>query len=280
MSSSTAAAAANAQKAAGGRRSAEPGAWKWRLAGIATVLVLWQIAAEIIGSNAVLPGPIRVADNFISNFTGSPALTYLGLEMSSYAGNLGYTGALVLSGWMIGGMLGLLIGTAAARFQWTRHVSEPVVAVFGVVPVLVAAPFFLVWFGFGPLGQFLLVAFFCMVMVCVVSQASVLNLPPRYEEYAAMLGAGRWSRMRRVTIPATLSANLSGFRTALGQAWGLQAVAELLGSPAGVGRAIALRAGTGDIASVLALLIALGCVALAADLVLSAAVRKVTAWQS
>lgn len=267
-------AATPARDQSGARRK-----WVWWAVGPLTVLILWAAAAAVVASVAVLPGPLEVTNNFIVNFAGSPALAYLGLEVTSYAGNLLYTGQIVLISVLIGAILGILVGTASARLQWVRNIAEPITTVFGVVPVLVAAPFFLVWFGQGPLGKYLLVTFFTAVVVTVVAQSSALTLAPRYEEYAATLGAGTVRRLTSVVIPATLDANLTAVRAALGQAWGLQAVAELLGSPAGVGRAIAVRAGTGDVTSVMALILALGFVALFFDALLSLGIRRLSRWK-
>lgn len=255
-------------------------AWLWWAVGPIAAVLVWAAAAAVVGSIAILPGPIAVATNFVVNFAGSPSLAYLGLEVSSYAENLLYTGRIVLIGVAAGALVGIVVGTASARVQGLRNISEPVSTVFGVVPILVAVPFFLVWFGQGPFGKFLLVTFFTAVIVSVVAQSSALTLPPRYEEYAATLGAGRARRLTSIVIPATLAANLTGVRAALGQAWGLQAVAELLGSPAGIGRAVAVRAGTGDVTSVIALILALGLVALIFDALLSIAIRWLTRWKT
>ena len=252
----------------------------WPVLGILVAIGIWAILARMIGSSAVLPGPVEVASNLVENFNGAPALAYLGLSVTSYAGNLAATASSVLSGWFVGGALGLTVGLLSARIQWIRNVIEPITTVFGVVPILVAAPFALVWFGTGWIGKFLLIAFFTAVTVSVVAQSAASVLPPRYEEYAATLGASKSGTLRRVVFPATARANLTGLRAALGQAWGLQVVAELLGASSGIGRAIAVRAGTGDVAAVLALIIALGIVAVICDAILALLVRRLTQWQT
>ncbi|MFE0420359.1 ABC transporter permease [Streptomyces tendae] len=262
------------------RLPSTPVRWMWPVAGVVAFLAFWQVVAVSVDSLAVLPGPWEVARNFAVNFDGSPTLKYLGLDITSYAGNLRYTGSIVLGGWLVGGTLGILAGLASARLQWVRNLVDPVTTVFGAVPVLVVAPFVLVWFGTSSLGKFCLISFFSAVTICVVAQSAALTLPMHYEEYAATLGASPSRRMWHVTFPATLTANLTGLRAALGQAWSLEAVAELLGAPAGIGRAIAVRAGTGDIASVLALIIALGILALICDGILSLVVRRLARWQT
>lgn len=251
----------------------------WPTMGIVAVVVAWEMLAARIGDPAVLPAPGLVVRNLIENFAGSRALEFLGLRETSYLGNLAYTAGVVLSAWAVGSVLGVLAGIVSSRVQLIRDLMDPVLYVFGVVPVLVAAPFFLIWFGFGPAGQWALVAFFTFVVMAGAALASSMNSPVRYEEYAATLGLGTAGRLRRIVLPQTAPANVSALRTSLAAAWGLQAIAELMGSQTGVGRVIAVRAGTGDVASVLALVLTLGVVAVAADLVLSRCSRKVFSWQ-
>src|SRR5690606_39834026 len=80
-------------------------------------------------------------------------------------------------------------------------------------------------------------------------------------------------------LPISLPSCLAALRVALAAAWGLQTVAELMGSEAGMGRAIAVRTGTGDVASVMALILILGIVAVLADLLFTVSTRKVLRWQ-
>ncbi len=87
---------------------------------------------------------------FQHGFQGDRGLEYLGIRQSGYVVNLAWTVGTAAGAWLIGSTLGILAGLASARRQWLRDVTEPVLFVFGAVPVLVAAPLFLVWFGAGP----------------------------------------------------------------------------------------------------------------------------------
>ncbi|MFT0137721.1 ABC transporter permease, partial [Alcanivoracaceae bacterium MT1] len=156
------------------RRPLRAGGLVWPLVALAAFLVLWQAVAAAVGSSSVVPGPLEVVRNFLANAGGSAMLGYLGLDVTSYAGNLGYTASVVLSGWAIGSVIGLVAGTAAARVQAVRNLVEPVTRIFGVVPVLVVAPFVLVWFGTSTGGKLALIAFFSAVTVCVIAQGSAL----------------------------------------------------------------------------------------------------------
>jgi ABC-type nitrate/sulfonate/bicarbonate transport system permease component len=177
-------------------------------------------------------------------------------------------------------VLGVVAGLQAARRQWLRDVTEPVLFVFGAVPVLVVAPLLLVWFGAGPLSKLLLVTFYCFVVVAVVAQSAALNLPPVTEEYAAALGLDEAARLRSVVLPAAFPAIVAVLRLALATGISLEASAELLGSQVGIGRLIAARAQQGNVAAVASLSITLGLIAVMMDACLRVAVRPALRWQS
>ncbi|MGE2731369.1 ABC transporter permease [Mycolicibacterium vaccae] len=261
------------------RRTWMPGTVIWPLLGVAGFFTGWEVIAGRLADPAVLPAPGMVARNLVDNFMGSRALEFLGLAESSYLGNLRYTVVIVLTAWIAGSILGVAAGVLGSRIQLLRDIVDPVLYVFGVVPVLVAAPFFLIWFGFGPAGQWALVTFFTFVVVAGAALMSGLNVPPRYEEYSATLGLNSTQRLRHIVLPQSAPANVAALRTTLAAAWGLQAIAELMGSQAGVGRVISVRAGTGDVAAVLALIFVLGLVAVIVDTVFSRTIRRVLAWQ-
>lgn len=247
--------------------------------GVAGFVGIWWVCALGVANPAILPTPEAVLQTAIDNFGGSAGLEYIGVETTGYAANIIYTASNALLAWVVGAFLGIVIGLGSARMQWMRNLAEPVLFVFGSVPALVAAPFFLIWFGFSSWGQLGLVAFYCFAVVAIAAQGAALTLPPRYEEYAASLGASRRQRFRTVVVPACLPSILGGLRVALGSAWTLQTIAELLGSKIGVGRVIAVSASLADVAGVMAIIILLALVALAFDLLLRLIARRVVQWQ-
>lgn len=251
----------------------------WGLMGVLCFWGLWELAALAAGNDAVLPGPRVVLWEFQQSVHGDRGLQFLGIEHTSYAVNLAWTVGTAGAAWLIGSALGIAAGLLAARRQWLRDVTEPVLFVFGAVPVLVAAPLLLIWFGAGPLSKLALVSFYCFVVVAVVAQSAALNISPVTEEYAAALGLDQRQRFRAVVLPAAFPPIVAVLRLALATGISLVASAELLGSRVGVGRLIAVRAQQGNVAAVLALSITLGLVAVLLDAGIRAATRPALRWQ-
>ena len=100
----------------------------------------------------------------------------------------------------------------------------------GTVPILIAAPFLLIWFGVGRASAVSLVAFYVAVILYLFAERAARNLDPDLREFCAdarrRTGAASFATSSsRATVPEILG----GFRIALAGAWGLEAVAELLG---------------------------------------------------
>ena len=123
----------------------------------------------------------------------------------------------------------------------------------GTVPILIAAPFLLIWFGVGRASAVSLVAFYVAVILYLFAAAR--RAQPRSRSTSnsrCTLGATQRRIVRDLLIPATVPEILGGFRIALAGAWGLEAVSELLGSQAGIGKVLEVLAGATDAAGHLA----------------------------
>lgn len=253
--------------------------WGWRAVGVVTVLLLWQLGAMLVDYRAILPTPIEVAIDFADSFVNDPGLAYLGVRSPGYGVNLAWTVGMATLGWVLGSVVGTFVGLLSARLQMVRNVSEPLLFVFGAVPALVLAPFCLIWFGQGPVGKLVLVAFYCFVSVGLVAQSAALAMPPVAEEYGATQGLSASARFWHILLPGTLPAVLAGLRVALATGIAVQTAVELLGSQFGTGRLIAIRATQGDVSAVLGLSLAVGVVAILLDVILRRIIHVFTRWQ-
>jgi ABC-type nitrate/sulfonate/bicarbonate transport system permease component len=150
----------------------------------------------------------------------------------------------------------------------------------GTVPILVAAPFLLIWFGVGRSSAVCLVIFYVTVILYLFAQRAASNLNPIYEEFARTLGATQRRIVVDLLIPATVPEILGGLRIALAGAWGLEAVSELLGSQEGVGKVLEVLAGATDAEGIMANLLMLGLVAVIIDFAAARVVARLADWNA
>jgi ABC-type nitrate/sulfonate/bicarbonate transport system permease component len=73
---------------------------------------------------------------------------------------------------------------------------------------------------------------------------------------------------------------LGGLRIALAGAWGLEAIAELLGAQSGMGKVLEVLAGATDPQGIMATLLVLGLTAILADGMMALAVARLVQWRA
>lgn len=167
--------------------------------GVAATLGLWYLGSWVIGR--YMPPPHKVFADAFRNFAASDYFQGLGLPPGGFLPHVGYTMTTVVIGVVVGVCLGCLSGIASARWPTVDRVTDPFVSTFGTVPILVAAPFFLIWFGLVGAAQAILVSFYTTVIMHIYSIQAVRNLHPKYVEYAMTLGAESGAIFLRVILP-------------------------------------------------------------------------------
>lgn len=241
------------------------------------LLGIWQFATYFIPLFS-LPHPLDVAQRIRDDFFLAQYLSSYGLPATGLFNSMLYTTTNVLIAVALGALGGTVGGLVTARFERVRAIIDPVLMTAGTIPILVLAPFFLIWFGVGRISAVLLVASYVAVILYVYAQRAADNLDPVYEEAAYTLGASPRRALRDVLIPGTVPQILGGVRIALAGAWGLEAVAELLGAQQGIGKIVQVLAGSTDIQGIFAALLVLGMVAIVFDALAALIFSSATAW--
>jgi ABC-type nitrate/sulfonate/bicarbonate transport system permease component len=205
-------------------------------------------------------------------------LVGLGLPRGGLLPHLEVTTLSVLAGLLLGTLIGIVTGLVSAFSNVIRQIIAPLAAFVGTLPLLVAAPFFLMWFGVSATARISLVAVYSALVVHTYAFRAVANMNPTLREYAATLGARPIYAFLHVVMPATMSEILGGLRVALGAAWGLVAITEILGSVTGVGRVIVATWGVYDITTMMAAILWLSLLALVLDGLVMLLMKWVLRW--
>lgn len=265
-------------------RSSRTGLLRWArsvdvfgLLGLVLLVVSWWLVTRVVSRTAV-PLPQDVFRRVGEDFFGAPELALYGVGQNGLLDSMIYTVENVLFAVAVGGTIGTLAGLSSARIRIVREVIDPIVLTAGTIPILVTAPFFLIWFGVGRASGVLLVVLYVSTILYIFAQRAADNLDPVFEDAARTLGASRRHMTRDVLIPGTVPEILGGVRIALAGAWGLEAIAELLGLPNGIGKIIQVLAQQTDAEGIMAALVFLGAVAVVFDGLTAAGFRWLTRW--
>src|SRR5258708_31750043 len=245
--------------------------------GVLLLVAIWQLLTAVLPPSS-LPTPLSAVDRIGRDFITAEELTFYGLPDTGLLDSMIYTATNVLIAVALGSLVGTFAGLVTARFHTMRAVLDPIVMTMGTIPILVLAPFFLIWFGVERMSAVLLVAIYVGVILYVFAQRAADNLDPVYEESAYTLGATPRRIVWDILVPGTVPAILGGIRIALAGAWGLEAIAELLGAQYGIGKIVQVLAGATDVEGIFAALIVLGVVAVVFDALAGLAVSQIAAW--
>jgi ABC-type nitrate/sulfonate/bicarbonate transport system permease component len=199
-------------------------------AGLAGLVILWQLAALVLADDVILPSATQTAHSFAHYLTHpypshSPPL-WQDLLISLRR---------ILLGFAIGVIAGVAIGAAMFASRPLRHLVDPVIEATRPLPPLAFIPLFIVWFGIGELPKEMLIIVGVIPVMVVATVAALDEVPEDLQLCARTLGASRAYTLWHVQIRAALPAIITGMRIAMGGAWSSIVAAEMLAATSGVG---------------------------------------------
>ncbi len=246
---------------------------------LALIALWWGLSQFRLVSHVALPPPGGVAVTIAQNFFSSRYLANYHLGDGGLAANLLYTISNVLIALVVSCVVGITLGFTSARVDLFRAVADPIALTAGTIPILVTAPFFLIWFGTSRSAQIALLILYDITIVYLFAQRAAANLDPIYVAAGRTLGASPRRIVLDVYLMGALPEVFGGVRIALAGAWGLEAFSELLGAPKGIGRVIQAMAADMDTQMVAAAIIALAAVAVAFDVAIAGIFGFITRWR-
>ncbi|TXK84665.1 ABC transporter permease [Paenibacillus sp. N3.4] len=189
------------------------------------LLIVWQILgdADII-SSLLFPTPLRIANAGIRL-----------IQTGELLDNLKISVVRALSGFVLGGSLGLAFGVLVGLFRKTEKALDPTVQMIRMVPHLAIAPLFILWFGIGESAKILLIAKGAFFPLYINAFVGIRGVDNKLFEVTRVLDFNRWKQVVKLILPAALPNILLGVRISLGVSWLGLVVAELMGSTAGIG---------------------------------------------
>ncbi len=184
-----------------------------------------------------------------------------------------------LLAFVIGTVLGVLIGFWFGRKPLVATIFDPYVKIINSLPRVVLAPIFMLWFGLGILSKVALGVTLVFFIVFFNVYQGVKEVSPTVLANARMLGMNERQLLRHVYWPSALSWMFSSLHTAVGFAMVGAVVGEYLGSAAGLGYLILQAEGTFDVAGVFAGMVVLAAFVLAIDGLVSLVEKQLLVWR-
>jgi NitT/TauT family transport system permease protein len=244
------------------------------------VVLFWQWAGNggsLFGG--VLPTPDRVWQAWKVWAFGSNS----GLSLNPYSGtwltNLLFSAERVGKGFLAAIVVAVPVGLAIG---WNRIASgalDPTVQLLRPIPITAWLPFSIAVFGIRDMGAVFLIALGAFYPIVVNTAQGARDIERNLVRAAMMMGAGRWTILRRVVLPASLPSIFTGLRIGLGIAWTAVIVAEMVAVKSGLGYVLWDAYYVGRMDVVIADMATIGLLGLISDRVILGIEKWVLAWR-
>jgi len=200
-------------------------------------ILLWTLVSWRVESSFV-PSPIEVKDAARVWIFGSPKSANVmqgGVFDGNWHDNLLNSTIRATVGFLIAVLLGIPIGLIIGWNKTAALVLDPLIQLLRPIPITAWLPFAIVLFGIRENSAYFLIALGCFFPVVVNSADGARQTPKVLVRAARSLGSNQFSVFRKVVFPNSLPFIFTGLRIAIGLAWVLVIVAELLAVQSGIG---------------------------------------------
>jgi ABC-type nitrate/sulfonate/bicarbonate transport system permease component len=195
-----------------------------RLAVVAALFLLWEIAARYWIAPMFLSPPSKVIANLAALF-----------ETRNVPRALQVTFWELAVAFAMSVVIGLIVGLAVGLSRFSNRSFMPIILLLYGTPQVTILPLFILYFGIGPPSKIAFGVSHGIFPIIVTIVAGVQNIKPILMTAARSMGANRWQIFRWVIFPHMIPSFFAGMR--LGMTGVLLGVllAELYVSTAGIG---------------------------------------------
>jgi len=235
---------------------------------IVVVLAWYAIAYSGLVNPALVPSPHQVAAKFWELLT--TARLPIDILMSTQRVFVGVT---------LGIAVAVPVGFVLGWYPRIRSFIDPLLNFFRALPPIALIPLVIVYFGIGEPAKIVILFYASFFAGVIVMYEGIAQIGPIYVRVSRTLGATDGEIFRRVIVPLTVPHMLTALRVALGVAWATLVASELIAAQQGLGALIQNASSFFQLDVIYVGIVCIGLIALAMDLALRAATRRLVAWQ-
>jgi len=242
------------------------------------VIAVWQVAGRD-GSlfGGVLPTPDRVWKAWVIWAFGPSG------GFNAYSGtwlaNLLFSAERVGKGFLSAIVVGVPVGIAIGWNRIAAGALDPTIQMLRPIPITAWLPFSIAIFGIQDVGAIFLISLGAFYPIVVNTAQGARDVERNLIRAALMMGASRWTVLRRVVLPASLPSIFTGLRIGLGIAWTAVIVAEMIAVKSGLGYVLWDAYYVGRMDVVIADMVSIGLLGFLSDFVIVQVERWVLTWR-
>ncbi|HEY7644266.1 MAG TPA: ABC transporter permease [Hyphomicrobiales bacterium] len=240
-----------------------------QLALLAILLGLWELATASVALNAFLFGSPSAIGGFLVQMW----------KDGSLVNDTRVTGMETLLGFVIGNVLGTLIGLTLWYSSFVSRVVQPFIVALGSIPIIALAPICIIWFGTGLASKVAMATLSVVVVALVTAYKGAMTVDADQINMMRTLGASKRHIFRKLIIPASLGDIFAGLKLTVGFALIGAIIGEFMSSSEGLGHAIFKAGSLYIVPKVFAALVVTITLALCLTYIVGKIERLLTPWR-
>lgn len=248
--------------------------YRWlSMVGVASVLLIWTVAAELrIVPALFLPHPRVVAQTLVD-------ITFSGYRGGTLPYHLGASMRRVLVGFLLALPTAVPLGLAMGYSRRVRAFFDPLIEFYRPLPPLAYYTLLIVWLGIGEESKVALLFLAAFPPLSISAMSGVASVPAERVQSALALGASRVQVFHHVIFPSCLPSIFTGMRVSIGFTYTTLVSSEIVAATSGVGWMV-LDAGRFLRTDVIfAGIFVMGITGLALDRVVRLLERRIVPWK-
>jgi NitT/TauT family transport system permease protein len=213
----------------------------------------------------------------------SPSLIYAALVENIRNGTLPkdilVTGEETLLGFIIGNVVGVLIGLSLWFSNRVAKLAKPYIIAIGVIPIFAIAPMMIIWFGTGLYAKIMMAAISTVTIAITQAYEGARNVDDQQIQLLKSFGASNSQVFKKLVVPSSLVWLFNSLKLNVSFALLGAFIAEYISSFEGLGHRIFKAGGTYDVPLVLAALLCIILLALFFHLIITLVEKNFFNWK-
>lgn len=185
----------------------------------------------------------------------------------------------VVKGFLIAGLLGVVLGSLMGMFRTVREMFQPIITTIRQIPIIAWIPLIILWCGIGELSKVVIIVLAAFFPVLVNTQSGMESTPAGFLEVARLYKLSPWKTFIKVYLPNALPHILVGLKLGLGVSWMAVVAAEMIAATTGIGYRMSNARSMMQADVVIVCMIVVGIIGILMDQVLGMLFGLATPWQ-
>jgi NitT/TauT family transport system permease protein len=222
---------------------------------VALAFALWEASSQAgLIEESLFPSFSQTLSGVVRLLANNDLLRHCGISLYRQ-----------MTGFLMAGAVGIVIGILMATSGWARFAIEPIVKLIYPLPKSALIPLFILWLGIGNASKIGAVFLGALLPVVISTYNSARGVNVALVWSAWSLGTHRLLIPWKVVLPAAMPEIVSGLRISLALSFTLMVSAEFLISREGLGYLISQLGENGDYPGMFAAVLAVTVIGVAAD---------------